>query len=170
MPFTRLFSGSNGDLRWALALYVTPILSKVNSPLLTKSGLTWRRGRFRTRWNWNESEKRKHWKTESYVVFRPNAPVVKEDNYHSSIWITDVSVTDCLVDVESVVSAPQVTNGDAVTEDCLQAKHWYIPVFKKKKQESIFLFSQHALGVHINARSRNHPGGFRSFSVSVDAS
>lgn len=41
MPLTRLFSGSNGDLRWALALYVTPILSRVNSPLFMKSALTW---------------------------------------------------------------------------------------------------------------------------------
>lgn len=56
----RLFSGSNGVFKWALALYVTPILSRVNSPLFMKSAFTWWKDRKREMgWEWRRETRKK---------------------------------------------------------------------------------------------------------------
>lgn len=55
--------------------------------------------------------------------------------HHSSVRVVDVSVSDLLVNKESVVGAPQMAYGNAVPEDCFQTEHRDFPVSRNRQTE-----------------------------------
>ena len=54
--------------------------------------------------------------------------------YHASIGVTNISVADGFIDEEAVIRPPQVTDGNAVTENGLKSKHRHFPVDRERKE------------------------------------